>query len=713
MADSGDTGLPCGAVQGSGCDRLASSAPVEQVDCDTSQETLSAGEVDGDVYGGSCEGGGGFAVVLLALGVLLRRRRTQWIVLSLLLLCPLPAWAVDAQTLRPLDGGPYVALREAETGADWSPAVALTSTWTQESVVFIDENGNRTPLLGQVWTTELGVSFKISSYARIGVAVPWHARIVFNDTDKEPELGDVRLWVTIPIRDRDGWKIAWSTQTDFATGPTRFFLGNSGGSVAGVLAVEKDLPGPWVAVGNLGLRLAQVETLPGVDWGNRYEYGAGVHGELWGPFAASVELWGSTPSRKGSGEVRSAASYPVEVLGSAQVFLPLDLALSVGAGTGLSRGLGAPSVRAVASLDYKSRERPDADHDGIIDTRDACPNTPEDRDGWQDTDGCPEADNDHDGLIDREDTCPDDAEVFNAYQDWDGCPDRLTELMLTVVSQEPELLEQARFQVGELDASGILPDDPTPVPVPQGEFTVHVSAEGHHPHNEVLWILDVEVQEHTVVLEPIRYGDAHVLLVTPDGDPIEGWARGPDGPVPVGVDGGTVHLLTGPQTLTVYAAQHQARAVEVEIGPGQVTHVRVELAASPVHLDERRIVLEDEVAFELDSAVLLPDGTDVLDQVAALMLSTPDLELVRVEGHADETGNSRHNLVLSQDRAQAVVDYLVDQGVERERLQPLGTGEAQPLADGDTASRRVEFLVLVWADGQGQAPALELSPAAP
>ncbi len=65
----------------------------------------------------------------------------------------------------------------------------------------------------------------------------------------------------------------------------------------------------------------------------------------------------------------------------------------------------------------------DNDKDGIYDTQDQCPDTPEDRDGFQDTDGCPDQDNDKDGIPDIEDGCPNNPETVNGYKDQDGCPD--------------------------------------------------------------------------------------------------------------------------------------------------------------------------------------------------------------------------------------------------------------------------------------------------
>ncbi|MBK8481393.1 MAG: OmpA family protein [Proteobacteria bacterium] len=66
---------------------------------------------------------------------------------------------------------------------------------------------------------------------------------------------------------------------------------------------------------------------------------------------------------------------------------------------------------------------PDTDGDGIFDRDDQCPRVPEDKDGFRDTDGCPEADNDGDGIPDVKDLCPNHPEDIDAFVDDDGCPD--------------------------------------------------------------------------------------------------------------------------------------------------------------------------------------------------------------------------------------------------------------------------------------------------
>jgi OOP family OmpA-OmpF porin len=65
----------------------------------------------------------------------------------------------------------------------------------------------------------------------------------------------------------------------------------------------------------------------------------------------------------------------------------------------------------------------DTDGDGILDDSDQCPSEPEDMDGFQDEDGCPDPDNDGDGIPDAQDQCPNEAEDMDGFEDTDGCPD--------------------------------------------------------------------------------------------------------------------------------------------------------------------------------------------------------------------------------------------------------------------------------------------------
>jgi len=85
----------------------------------------------------------------------------------------------------------------------------------------------------------------------------------------------------------------------------------------------------------------------------------------------------------------------------------------------------------------------DNDRDGIADAVDKCPMVAEDADGYQDEDGCPDPDNDSDGILDVEDLCPNEKETVNGYADLDGCPDAE---QIRVVGEKIVLDEQVLFE---------------------------------------------------------------------------------------------------------------------------------------------------------------------------------------------------------------------------------------------------------------------------
>jgi outer membrane protein OmpA-like peptidoglycan-associated protein len=93
------------------------------------------------------------------------------------------------------------------------------------------------------------------------------------------------------------------------------------------------------------------------------------------------------------------------------------------AGPGLTRGFGSPDVRVVGMLGVASPASGDRDQDGIVDSADGCPDAPEDKDGHQDNDGCPDPDNDGDGVLDLQDRCVNEPEDQDKFEDSDGCPD--------------------------------------------------------------------------------------------------------------------------------------------------------------------------------------------------------------------------------------------------------------------------------------------------
>jgi outer membrane protein OmpA-like peptidoglycan-associated protein len=115
-----------------------------------------------------------------------------------------------------------------------------------------------------------------------------------------------------------------------------------------------------------------------------------------------------------------------------------------------------------------------------------------------------------------------------------------------------------------------------------------------------------------------------------------------------------------------------------------------------VQLTADRIVITEQINFELNSARITGARSfEILDAVATVLRMYGTIS-IRIEGHTDSQGSSSYNLQLSQDRADSVREYLISAGVGRERMTAVGFGEETPIADnssssGRAANRRVEF----------------------
>jgi outer membrane protein OmpA-like peptidoglycan-associated protein len=174
-------------------------------------------------------------------------------------------------------------------------------------------------------------------------------------------------------------------------------------------------------LGTQGQRL-----LPDLFVGNEFTYGGGVLIMLGSDkFMLSAEAFGRTAANS-TVKFWSKNETPVEILGGFKWLPDFGFTLGVGGSTDVTKGYGAPDWRVFAMLGYTmpaDKGLPDADGDGIPDDLDMCPNEAEDKDGFEDEDGCPDPDNDGDGILDVDDKCPDEPEDMDGFEDEDGCPD--------------------------------------------------------------------------------------------------------------------------------------------------------------------------------------------------------------------------------------------------------------------------------------------------
>jgi outer membrane protein OmpA-like peptidoglycan-associated protein len=111
-----------------------------------------------------------------------------------------------------------------------------------------------------------------------------------------------------------------------------------------------------------------------------------------------------------------------------------------------------------------------------------------------------------------------------------------------------------------------------------------------------------------------------------------------------------------------------------------------------------KIELKETVLFDTSKTTIKAASLPMLDEVAQLLKSHPEVKHVNVEGHTDSMGDPAFNMQLSEGRAKAVSAYLVEKGVAADRLSAKGFGATKPIADNKTeagraANRRVDFMI--------------------
>jgi outer membrane protein OmpA-like peptidoglycan-associated protein len=363
--------------------------------------------------------------------------------------------------------------------------------------------------------------------------------------------------------------------------------------------------------------------------------------------------WAITPQKFDVvGEVTAAIPtggenyFPAEALAGIKVYLGRNSFLSLGGGYGLMPGKGGSNEGRAFIAIILEPNLGDRDHDGIKDDVDDCPDDPEDEDGFQDEDGCPEDDNDRDGIKDWDDSCPLNPEDKDNFEDEDGCP---------------EGNKNDRDGDGILDDVDQCPDDPE-------DFDEFEDQDGcPDPDNDQDGILDVD---DLCPMDPEDKDDWEDEDGCPDPDNDKDRILDNDD-----------KCVNDPENYNGYEDDDGCP----DKGRVVVTDTNIEIL--------------DKVYFEYDKAVILEKSYGILDAVASTLEGNSDIQLIEIQGHTDSRGNDAYNLDLSDRRAASVKKYLVEKGIDENRLTSQGYGETQPIdkkknEKAYAKNRRVEFLIL-------------------
>ncbi|MCP4806037.1 MAG: OmpA family protein [Proteobacteria bacterium] len=300
------------------------------------------------------------------------------------------------------------------------------------------------------------------------------------------------------------------------------------------------------------------------------------------------------------------------------------------------------NVELTGGFIFRAADRgKDTDEDGIMDKIDACPEDPEDWDGFEDPDGCPEWDNDQDGVLDEDDDCPLVKEDMDDWDDEDGCPEDDNDSD-GLVDWEDECPNEREDQDGYRDGDGCPEFDNDR----DGISDLNDRCP-NHPE-------DVDgFEDEDGCEEPDNDGDGIA-------DVVDACEMDPE----------------------LYNGFEDADGCPDELPPEVVKFTGVIRG----------------INFEVDSDKITVDSYFILNEAAAVLVQYDGLR-IEVQGHTDSDGSDDYNFDLSDRRAESVVRYMTNQGVEAGRLTWMGYGESRPLVPNENeetkaVNRRVEFHIV-------------------
>ncbi len=585
-------------------------------------------------------------------------RRRAFLAAIAVLLWATAAPAQDLQNFRPAAGTwNYMSVEGARVAKHLEFVPSLVVNYANQPLVVLDEDGGVKERIVEhllygdlVLTLGLGDYFELSVDGAGAQVSGDGVEAAGNDGFKPADLRVVPKLRLFGLEDDHGFGMALVVPVTVPVGDQDAFVGANSVTPTPKLVLEGRGDGFGFAV-NLGVKVRvdddQVENL---KLAHEAVYGVAGGFDLGSEDVVLItELFGAAAITD-VGDIGTHAN-PMEALLGLRIYTDPGPVITLGAGAGLINGYGSPKYRLLFGFAFHDR-RYDRDEDGILDRFDSCKDIPEDKDDYEDRDGCPDPDNDRDEVLDTEDRCPLDPEDIDGFEDADGCPDPDNDAdgfkdKADKCPNEPETINEW------LDEDGC-PDE---IPDTDGD--------GFKDPND-------QCPQEPEDKDGFEDDDG---CPDPDNDKD-------------GIPDVTDKCPMGPETFNQFEDEDGCPDTRPE--PSKPVLVKV---------TKKKIEILEKVFFKTNRAVIKPESYEVLNQVAEVMVRYAYIKQVRVEGHTDDRGRDSYNLKLSQKRADAVREYLVNQGVEPERLESMGYGETTPIDDNKTRdgranNRRVDFTIV-------------------
>jgi OmpA-OmpF porin, OOP family len=347
--------------------------------------------------------------------------------------------SIDPQLFQPAIGPQnFLTVEGADVPEHKRLSFGLTLNYQQRPYTVFTQVSNGTPgsthVIDNQFSSELDAAVGLFGRYQVGIGIPFTLYLDGDEVNAmgmpanlhlvETGIGDMRLQAKAHLatlgRD-DQYDLGLSAGLTLPTGHTggRAYLGDK--TVTGrITAIGTVDFGPVRAGGNLGILIRETSNSFATQLGPQLLYGAAADYSLDRRTNIILEIAGRSGLNQFIQFYNDVNPFEVDLAGRRAINGMWSV--TGGVGRGLGNGIGSPDLRLFLMAAFNPDFR-DRDHDGVYDTEDKCPDQPEDRDGFQDEDGCPDPDNDNDGIPDVKDKCPNEAEDVDEFQDEDGCPD--------------------------------------------------------------------------------------------------------------------------------------------------------------------------------------------------------------------------------------------------------------------------------------------------
>lgn len=242
--------------------------------------------------------------------------------------------------------------------------------------------------------------------------------------------------------------------------------------------------------------------------------------------------------------------------------------------------------------------------------------------------------------------------------------------------------------------------------VPEGETRLLVS----HPfYADAECAARVPSETECALLRILVDGSLRITTVDRNGDPVPKVTihlQGPSEREVVSDRAGVAQidsLTPGPYTAYVDDPAYLVSVRDFDIAEREEAEVQLRILPKPsrprVLVKKTEIVLRRQISFATGSDEILPNSETLLLEIADALIRNPDVERIEIQGHTDSRGAPGLNMKLSQQRAESVRRWLIQHGVEPERLSAKGYGATRPIAPNITAynrsrNRRVQFKIV-------------------